>query len=104
MKLMRSHYPIFSLTWTLMHEIDEQSPFFEYDAERFTKSSARLFLSIAARDPALQAHVYDTRDYGPEDILFGHLYADAVTIDESGRTIADLTRISWTEREGNPPE
>jgi inward rectifier potassium channel len=100
-KLMRSHYPIFSLTWTLMHEIDEQSPFFEYDAERFKKSSARLFLSIAARDPALEAHVYDTWDYGPEDILFGHLYADAVTIDGSGRTIADLTRISWTEREGN---
>jgi inward rectifier potassium channel len=98
-KLMRARYPIFSLTWTLMHEIDEHSPFFKYGAEDFNKSSARLFLSIEARDPALEAHVYDTRDYGPEDILFGHYYADAVTIDASGRTIADLTRISWTEEE-----
>jgi inward rectifier potassium channel len=103
-KLLRSHYPIFSLTWTLMHEIDEHSPLFGYAVEGFKKSSARLFLSIEARDPALVAHVYDTRDYGPEDILFGHQYADAVTIDEAGRTIADLTRISWTEPEEDGPE
>jgi inward rectifier potassium channel-like protein len=41
---------LFPLAWTVMHEIDENSPLADYDAERF-KGAARLFLTIEARDP-----------------------------------------------------
>ncbi len=96
---MRSRFPIFSLTWTLMHEIDEHSPFHGHDADSFRETVTRIFLSVEARDPSLAAHVYDTKDYDPADVLFGHRYVDSVTVDASGRTIADLTRIGWTEPE-----
>jgi inward rectifier potassium channel len=36
--------PLFALTWTVMHEIDEKSPLFGYDAERLEECDARLFL------------------------------------------------------------
>ncbi len=97
--LVRSRLPLFALTWTLMHEIDAASPFNEYETKEMGKVIVRLFLSIEARDPALAARVYDIKDYGPEDIFFGHRYSDAVAVDEDGRTIADLTRISWVEPE-----
>ena len=97
--LMRDRVPIFGLTWTLMHPIDAESPLYDYDAENFSKFVSRLFLSIEARDPMLSAHVYDGKDYAPEEILFGHRYADAVAMDEQGRTIADLSRVGWTEEE-----
>jgi inward rectifier potassium channel len=99
--LSRAHIPIFGLTWTLMHRIDETSPLHKYDAESFPKFVTRLFLSIEARDPMLSAHVYDGKDYDPSEILFGHRYADAVALDEQGRTIADPSRVGWTEPE-NP--
>lgn len=102
--LMRDRVPIFGLTWTLMHPIDEESPLYNYDAENFSKFVSRLFLSIEARDPMLSAHVYDGKDYAPEEILFGHRYADAVAIDDQGRTIADLSRVGWTEEEEESPE
>ena len=101
LQLSRSHIPIFGLTWTLMHRIDATSPLYPYDAESFPKFVTRLFLSIESRDPMLSAHVYDSKDYDPSEILFGHRYADAVAIDETGRTIADLSRVGWTEPE-NP--
>ncbi|MEW6436479.1 MAG: ion channel [Pseudomonadota bacterium] len=97
--LMRARIPIFGLTWTLMHRIDETSPLYPYNAENFSKFVMRLFLSIEARDPMLSAHVYDNKDYDPSEILFGHRYADAVATDEQGRTIADLSRVGWTEPE-----
>jgi inward rectifier potassium channel len=97
--LIRSRIPLFALTWTLMHEIDAESPLKGYDTNEIGDFVVRLFLSIEARDPALAARVYDIKDYGPEDIFFGHRYSDAVTMDEDGRTIADLTRISWVEPE-----
>jgi inward rectifier potassium channel len=101
--LLRDHIPIFGLTWTMMHRIDEASPLAKYDVHSLAKFVTRLFLSIESRDPSLSTIVYDSKDYDPSEILIGHRYADAVAIDEQGRTIADLARIGWTEPE-NPGE
>jgi inward rectifier potassium channel len=97
--LNRSRIPLFGLTWTLRHEIDEASPFFGLDPVKIRELVVRLFLSIEARDPNLAAQVYDVKDYGVDEILYGYRYADAVGIDKDGHTVADLTRISWTEKE-----
>jgi inward rectifier potassium channel len=97
--LTRSRIPLFGLTWTLMHEIDAASPLYGRDATKIEAMIARVFLSVEARDPALATRVYDIKDYSPADILFGHRYVDAVAIDQEGRTIANLTRISLTEPE-----
>src|SRR6202045_3732461 len=45
--------PLFALTWTVMHVIDEKSPLAGYDAERLEEGDARLLLSIEARDHAI---------------------------------------------------
>ena len=97
LKLLRSRIPIFALTWTLMHRLDEESPLFDYGAERLDKDDVRLFLTIEARDQALAAAVYDMKGYAAADFAFGQRYADAVSIDEQKRTIADLGRISLLE-------
>jgi inward rectifier potassium channel len=102
LQLVRERIPIFSLVWTLMHELDETSPLYRCGTADFAKTLTRLFLSVQARDPALAAHVYDTKDYDPENVLFGQHYVDAVTIDARGRTIADLDRVSWTEPDSEP--
>jgi inward rectifier potassium channel len=86
--------PLFALTWTVMHEIDEKSPLAGYDAERFKESDARLFLTIEARDHALGAAIHDMRIYTAGEVLFGMHYAEAVTVDNQLRPVADLTRLS----------
>jgi inward rectifier potassium channel len=88
----------------LMHVIDDHSPLKGVDTAAFEKTVTRLILSVDARDPALAARVYDTKDYDPADVLFGHRYADAVTVDAAGRTIADLNRLGWTEPETALPQ
>jgi len=93
--------PLFALTWTLMHRIDEHSPLAGYDAERFVESDARLFLTIEARDHALGAAIHDMRIYTAEEILFGMHYAEAVTFDDQKRPVGDLTRLSLVEPDGN---
>ncbi len=97
LKLTRDRLPIFALTWTLMHEIDEHSPLHRYAAENFTSADIRMYVSVDAHDRALAADVGDMRDYGAGDIVFGQRYADAVTVDDDGRTIVDLGRLSLLE-------
>ena len=102
LKLDRAHLPIFALTWTLIHLIDEDSPLYGYDTQKMELDQVRLFLSIAAHDEGLNADVQDMRDYGPDKIKFGHRYQDAVAFDPQGRTFADLGRVGLTEPDPHP--
>ena len=88
---------LFPMTWTVMHEIDENSPLTDYNAERFTESDARLILTIEAHDQALGAAIHDLRIYTAGEVLYGMHYAEVVTVDDRLRPVADLTRLSRVE-------
>ena len=96
--LIRAEIPVFPLTWTIMHTIDDESPLRNFDLEMLAAHEARLFLSIEARDAATAAEVYDIREYGRDRIVFGARYSDMMH-DEDGRVIADMAGISLIEPE-----
>lgn len=102
LRLSRATLPIFPLTWTLMHELDEQSPLYGLGPAELAAADLQLFLSVEAHDPVLAATVHDMKVYRTSDILFGMRYADAVFRDETHRAIADLSRISRTEPDIGP--
>lgn len=97
--LVRDRLPIFGLTWSLIHTLDETSPLRGYDMDRLRNADVRLFLTIEARDPLLAATVHETFSYSADDVVFGMRYADAVSVDAEGRPLADLTLISVLEPE-----
>jgi inward rectifier potassium channel len=97
--LVNANLSLFAMTWTVMHEIDDKSPLASYDAEQLKTGDARLVLTIAARDHALGAAIHDLRIYTASEVLFGMHYAEAITIDEQMRPVADLTRLSLVEKD-----
>jgi inward rectifier potassium channel len=96
LQLQQSHLPLFVMPWTLMHVIDETSPLHGHDTDSLDEADARLFLTMEARDHALNAVVQDIKDYSPAHIRFGMRFADMVMLNEGGAT-ADLSRISLLE-------
>jgi inward rectifier potassium channel len=98
--LERSNIPMFALTMTMMHRIDEISPLYGHTAQSLLDGNVRLFVSVEARDSAINSTVHDLKDYRAPNIRFGMKYADAVSVDPNGRTMADLTRISLIEPDG----
>lgn len=112
LRLERAHSPLFPLSWTLMHVLDEKSPLDGYDAARAVAADARVFVTLEARDSMLATFVHEIRAYAPQDIRFGVRYIDPVTLGEDGMPVVDLTMIGalepdigdrretgWTERE-----
>jgi inward rectifier potassium channel len=97
LKLVRGSLPVFPLSWTLMHTIDETSPLHSMDHPKAMRDSLRMFVAFEARDPDLATTVHDMRVYGPDDILFGMRYVDIISNDETGQPVADLTRINEVE-------
>ena len=85
-----------------MHEIDVSSPLHGYDAARFAADDVRLLLVVEASDVTLAAGIVDTKDYGPEDVLFGMRYVDVLSIDAEQHLIVDLNHLSCLEPDVGP--
>jgi inward rectifier potassium channel len=94
LRLVRDTLPIFPLTWTMQHVIDETSPLYGFGPEELRAKDVRMFLTVEARDAALGQVVQDLAAFRPHQIAFGHRYVDAVTIDDQGRTAADISLLS----------
>ncbi len=92
--LVRSSIPVFPLTWTVMHQIDDASPLSGLDAQTYRAADVRLFVSFEARDPTLALVVHDLRSYAPDEVMFGARYVDMISVDTDGNTCADMTMIS----------
>ncbi len=102
LKLARSTMPMVGLIMTVMHVIDEASPLASYDEARLAADEVRFVLSVEARDPELAAVVHDLKTYHSTDVRFGARFGDAVTREDNGNLIVDLTRISALEGKAAP--
>jgi inward rectifier potassium channel len=102
LKLLRSRLPIFPLTWTLMHVMDERSPLHGMSSDDMIEGDTNLFLSIEARDPSLAAIVHEIRTFGPHDVVFGMRYVDVISTEPDGTPLADMTKLNVLEPDVGP--
>lgn len=90
LSLVRSTQPLFSLTWTAMHKIDESSPFHGAEAfEKLRRRKAEIFLSLMGTDETFSQTVHARHNYKLADIVIGAHFADVLTMLEDGTRIID---------------
>ncbi|THD80888.1 MAG: hypothetical protein E7812_05580 [Phenylobacterium sp.] len=97
LKLVRNENPVLSLSWTLIHPIDEASPLFHLTKERMAAETPRLMVSISGFDEAISSQINDRHSYLPEDIEVGRRFAHILTDLPDGAVQLDLTRMHETE-------
>jgi inward rectifier potassium channel len=90
--LLRDQNPTFALTWTIMHAIDEHSPFYGRTAADFADSDEMLIVSIVGIDETLNDTIHARHEYKLATIRFDHRHADVVMFDGDQLTV-DLTRF-----------
>ena len=91
--LVRGHTPVFALTWTLMHGIDEASPLHGWSKERLAECRARISVSITGYDETMVATVHSLHDYQADRIRFNGRFADVVVPGPNGERMIDLRRF-----------
>ncbi len=93
-KLVRAFSPVFFLTWTAMHAIDESSPFFGEDAIlRLKASGVQMFASLTGYDQTVGQTVHAYAEYKLDEIVFNAAFADVVTIRPDGSRELDFSRF-----------
>jgi inward rectifier potassium channel len=96
LKLERSSMPVLSLSWTLIHKIDEESPLWGMTAERIEAEAPALLVSVTGFDEAISSNINDRKSYSTADLRAGHVFVDILRDLPNGFIELDLTRIHDT--------
>ena len=93
LKMVRERTPVFALTWTLIHPIDERSPLYGLDSAQMKRSRSRIVVSVTGHDENMAASVYAGSDYEAEDLVFDGRFVDILSTTPDGERLVDLTRF-----------
>ena len=96
LKLVRDRSPVFALTFTVLHEIDAQSPLHGATLERMASVNAELIVSASGIDETLVQPVQARGSYLPHEILWDHRFVDVIGWTEDGRRAIDYGRFHDT--------
>ena len=89
--LDRDEHPMFALSWTLFHVIDETSPLFGATEDEFADSDGVLILNVGGVDDSSAQRLYARHIYAHSDIRWQHRYVDIASVSAAGRLLLDYT-------------
>jgi inward rectifier potassium channel len=92
--LMRSQTPLFTLTWTVIHVIDEKSPLFGETAESLQAMSVRFIVTLTGIDSTFAQTVYARTSYFADDMVWGGRFVDVTSQLPDGRLQVDYTKLN----------
>jgi inward rectifier potassium channel len=93
LKLDRREHPMFSLSWTLIHLIDETSAFYGLTKDNFAGVEGALVLNVSGVDDSSAQRLYARYIYSEQDIRWHHRYRDITSLTEKGRLILDYSKF-----------
>ena len=95
--IKRRGNPLFALSWTLFHSIDEESPLFGQSPDDLDAIDANFIVTIRGYDESAAQDVYARQGYTLRDIRWRHRYQDILSTEEDGRTYIDYAKFHDTE-------
>ncbi len=93
LKLVRNRTPIFSLTWTVMHIIDETSPLYEATKDSLAKEEAEIVVTLTGLDETVSQIIHTRHSFTIEEILWNMRFVDILSRTPDGRVLIDYDRF-----------
>jgi inward rectifier potassium channel len=91
--LRRNENPVFALSWTIFHTIDESSPLYGASPDDLAQADALLVLTISGFDDNSAQQLNARRSYPHDQIRWQHRYADISSNADDGRLILDYGKF-----------
>ncbi|MEA5597848.1 ion channel [Rivularia sp. UHCC 0363] len=91
--LYRDRSSLFALTWTVMHPINENSPFYGVTLDEMLDSEMEIVVTLTGIDQTVSSNIHAYHSYIPKDILWNHRFADILSKTRDGRRSIDYNRF-----------
>lgn len=91
--LERQGVYFFALTWTIVHPIDEASPFFGKTAADLAKLSAEILILLQGFDDTFSQLVHSRYSYRHDEMVWGAKFTPSFKVDDKGALVVEVDRI-----------
>ena len=96
LNLARTRSPVFALTFTVMHEIDKDSPLYGAAPASLEAENVEFVVTASGIDETIAQHVHARTSYLPHEILWDHRFVDVIGWTDDGRRVIDYRRFHDT--------
>lgn len=83
--LIRAHTPLFALTWTTMHPIDENSALYGETPESLREKHAEIIVILTGIDENLSQTIHARHSFVADEILWNHRFLDVLGWTRGGK-------------------
>jgi inward rectifier potassium channel len=90
LNLERDNILFFPLSWTIVHPIDEKSPFYEIDLNTISDYDLEIMIQIEGFDETFGNVVHSRYSYHSREIEVGAKYMPAYHTDKEGNVVLDV--------------
>jgi len=93
LQLHRSESPVFSLTWTAMHSVDENSALKDFLGKTAVEQQWHLLITFTGYHESLANQVYARHVYLPRNVQQNATFVDIVSVLPDGGRVIDLNNF-----------
>jgi inward rectifier potassium channel len=93
LQLVRSQSPIFALTWTVMHIIDEKSPLYNITTKELLDKQAEIVITLTGIDETVSQTIHARHSFVASEILWDMRFVDIISRTPQGKRVVDYTRF-----------
>ena len=92
-QLVRSHNPVFSLSWTAMHQILPGGLLDGDTLETLVRDRAEIIVTLTGLDETLAQTIHARHTFSAENIRWNYRFADILLNGKDGRRVIDFNRF-----------
>lgn len=97
LQLIRQRSPIFAMTFSVMHAIDNGSPLLNATASSLAAESAEIVVTVTGLDETLSQPVHARTSYLAHEVLWDHRFVDVFIDTQDGRLAIDYRQFHDVE-------
>ena len=96
--LERDNLTFFPSSWTIVHPIDENSPFYGMNEADFKRAMPEVMIFINGFDETFDQNIYSRTSYSSEDVVWGAKFVRLFGFDTEGNATVDLGNLDTFEQ------
>ena len=93
LKLARGRNPVFALTWTVLHPIDEASPLFGRSPHELAEAQIEIVVTLTGIDETFVQPIHARHSFVAEDLRWNMRFVDILGWTDDGRRAVDFRRF-----------
>ena len=97
LELERAKIGLLTMSWTVVHPIDENSPLYNKTAEELAEAEVEILVLLKAFDDTFSQTVHTRTSYKDENIIHNAKFVTIFSRDSHGQLMLDLSKIGSLE-------